>query len=105
MSVTLGISGRRDAIYWTLVLTRWDCPVFTPLLTICIAVRLVRGWSVSVVRRWVANLSLASSSATVAGSSLASRKSVAVGVVLYTGRMPFAAIASILSIAAMCYPI
>ena len=102
--MVLGISGRRDAICWTLVLTRCGCPVFTPLFTMCTNVRLVRGWSASIVRRWVANLSLASSSATAAGSSPASRKSAAVGVVLYAGRMPRAAIASVLSIAATCYP-
>jgi hypothetical protein len=57
------------------------------------------------VRKWVANLSLASFSATAADSNPTFWKSVAVGVVLYTGRMPLAAIASVLSIAAMCYPI
>jgi hypothetical protein len=56
------------------------------------------------VRRCVANLSLASSSATAAEGSLASRKSVVIGVVFHAGRMPLAAIASVLSIAAMCYP-
>ena len=66
--------------------------------------RLVRGWSISIVRRCAVNLSLASSSATAAEGSLASRKSVVVGVVLYTRRMPLAAIAIILSIAVMYYP-
>jgi hypothetical protein len=56
------------------------------------------------VRRCVANLSLASSSATAAEGSPASRKSVVIGVVFHAGRMPLAAIASVLSIAAMCYP-
>ena len=55
------------------------------------------------MRKWVANLSLASSSATAADGSSTSWKSVAVGVVLDTGRMLLAAIASVLSIAAMCY--
>jgi hypothetical protein len=66
--------------------------------------RLARGWSASIVQRCVANLSLASSSATVAEGSLASWKSVVIGVVFYTGRMPLAAIAIVLSMAAMCYP-
>jgi hypothetical protein len=56
-----------------------------------------------VVRRWVANLSLASSSATAADGNPASWKSVAMGVVLHAGRMPLAAVASVLSIAAMCH--
>jgi hypothetical protein len=101
--VVLRISGRRDAICWTFVLIRWGCPVFTPLFTICTNVHLVRGWSASVVRKWVANLSLASSSATTVDSSPASRKSVAIGVIFYASRMPLAAIASVLSIVAMCY--
>jgi hypothetical protein len=66
--------------------------------------RLARGWSTSIVRRCVANLSLASSSATAAEGSPASRKSVVIGVVFYAGRMPLAAIASVLSMAAMCHP-
>jgi hypothetical protein len=70
----------------------------------CTKVGLVRGCSASVVRRWVANLSLACSSATAADSSPAFRKNIAVGVVLHAGRMPLAAIASVLSIAAMCHP-
>jgi hypothetical protein len=102
--MVLGISGRREAICWTFVFTRWGCPVFTPLFTVGTNVRRVRGWSVSVVRKWVANLSLASSSATVADGSPASRKSEAVGVVLHAGRTPLAAIDSVLSMAAMCHP-
>jgi hypothetical protein len=66
--------------------------------------RLARGWSTSIVRRCVANLSLASSSATAAEGSPASRKSVVIGVVFYTRRMPLAAIAIVLSIAAICHP-
>ena len=65
--------------------------------------RLVRGWFVSMLRRWVANLSLASSSATVADGSPASQKSAATGVVLHASRMPLAAIVSVLSMAAMCH--
>ena len=75
-----------------------------PLVTLGITVRLVRGWSASIVRRCAANLSLASSSATAAEGSLASWKSVVIGVVLHTGRIPLAAIAIVLSIAAMCHP-
>ena len=56
------------------------------------------------MRRCAANLSLASSSAIAAEGSLASRKSVVVGVVLHTGRMPLAAIAIVLSMAVMCHP-
>jgi hypothetical protein len=67
-------------------------------------VRLVRGWSASIVRRCAANLSLASSSATAVEGSLASQKSVVVGVVLYTRRMPLTAIAIIFSIAVICHP-
>jgi hypothetical protein len=66
--------------------------------------RLARGWSASMVRRCVANLSLASSSATAVEGSPASRKSVVIGVVLQTGSMPLAAIAIVLSMAAMCHP-
>jgi hypothetical protein len=55
------------------------------------------------VHRCIANLSLASSSTTAAEGSLASQKSVVIGVVFYTRRMPLATIASVLSIAAMCY--
>jgi hypothetical protein len=56
------------------------------------------------VQRCVANLSLASSSATAAEGSLASQKSVVIGVVFYTRRMPLAAVAIVLSIAAICHP-
>ena len=84
-------------------MSRWGYPVLTPLFTVGTNVRLVRGWSASVVRRWVANLSLASLSATAAGNSPDSRKSAAIGVVLHTGKMPLTAIASVLSIAATCY--
>jgi hypothetical protein len=66
--------------------------------------RLARGWSASIVQRCVANLSLASSSATAAEGSLASQKSVVIRVVFHTRRIPLAAIAIVLSMAAMCHP-
>jgi uncharacterized lipoprotein YbaY len=67
-------------------------------------VRLARGWSASIVQRCAANCNLASSSTTAAESSPASQKSVVRGAVLYTKRIPLAAITIVLSIAAMCYP-
>jgi hypothetical protein len=66
--------------------------------------QLVSRCSASIVRRCIAKRSLVSSSAVAAEGSLASQKRVAVGVVCYTRRMPLAAIASVLSITAMCHP-
>jgi hypothetical protein len=65
--------------------------------------RLVSEYSVSIVRRCVAKRSLAPSSAVAAESSPASRKRVAVGVVCYTRSIPLTTIASVLSIADICY--
>jgi hypothetical protein len=73
------------------------------MLILIAAMRLVSRCSTSIVRRCVAKRSLASSSVVVAEGRLASWKRVAVGVVCYTRRIPLAAIASVLSITAMCY--
>ena len=66
--------------------------------------RLASGYSASLVRRCVASRSTASSSATAAEGSPSSRKSVVVGVVIHTERIPLAATANVLSMKAMCLP-
>jgi hypothetical protein len=73
------------------------------MLILIAAIQLVSRCSASIVRRYIAKQSLVSSSAVAAEGSLASWKRVAVEVVRYTRRMPLTAIASVLSITAICY--